>query len=80
MDVKSQYDRCTIADFSLGPVLGTGSFGRVLLAHHKQTGKTCAIKALSKAHLVKNQQARGAAPRSFTASDHGGVHGGDELA
>ena len=54
---KSQYDMCSISDFSQGPILGTGSFGRVLLAAHKQTGRVCAIKALSKAHLVKSQQA-----------------------
>ena len=56
-DSKSQYDKCSISDFTQGPILGTGSFGRVLLASHKQTGKICAIKALSKAHLVRNQQA-----------------------
>lgn len=48
----------TTNDFSMGRVLGTGSFGRVSLATHKEKGFVCAIKALSKAHIVKNQQAR----------------------
>ncbi len=55
---KSKYDSCTISDFEQGPILGTGSFGRVLLVHTKASREVCAIKALSKAHLVKNQQAR----------------------
>lgn len=42
----------------VGRVLGTGSFGRVSLARHRPSGQVCAIKALSKAHIVKNQQAR----------------------
>ena len=46
----------SMADFTLGPVLGTGSFGRVSLAKHNITGVMCAVKALSKAHVVKNQQ------------------------
>ena len=54
---KHKYDGCIISDFIQGPILGTGSFGRVSLAHHRVTGDICAIKALSKAHLVKNQQA-----------------------
>ena len=55
---KNRYDGCTIKDFEQGPILGTGSFGRVLLVHTKAEREVCAIKALSKAHLVKNQQAR----------------------
>lgn len=42
----------------VGRVLGTGSFGRVSLARHRASGQVCAIKALSKAHIVKNQQVR----------------------
>lgn len=40
----------------VGRVLGTGSFGRVSLARHRASGRVCAIKALSKAHIVKSQQ------------------------
>ncbi len=45
-----------LKDFELRQVLGTGSFGRVSLAAHKKTGHLCAIKCLSKAHILKNQQ------------------------
>ncbi len=45
-------------DFEFGKVLGTGSFGRVCLAVHKERGLVCAVKALSKSHIIKNQQAR----------------------
>ncbi len=51
-------DECKLEDFEVGPVLGTGSFGRVSLARHKGTRVVCAVKALSKAHIVKNQQVR----------------------
>lgn len=50
-------DPCALADYTLGPVIGTGSFGRVTLASHRSTRTVCAIKALSKAHLLKHQQA-----------------------
>jgi len=46
-----------LSDFTFGPVLGTGSFGRVALATEKRSGGRCAVKTLSKAHIVKNQQA-----------------------
>ncbi|DBB07731.1 TPA: hypothetical protein ACH3X3_009153 [Trebouxia sp. C0006] len=46
----------TLKDFKLDRILGTGSFGRVSLARHIATGRICAIKALSKANVVKNQQ------------------------
>ena len=46
----------SLANFTLGPILGTGSFGRVSLGKLEATGVMCAIKALSKAHVVKNQQ------------------------
>ena len=49
-------DPCALADYTLGPVIGTGSFGRVTLASHRSTRTVCAIKALSKAHLLKHQQ------------------------
>ncbi len=45
-----------LEDFELVRILGTGSFGRVSLAKHKRNGAICAIKALSKAHIVKSQQ------------------------
>ena len=60
LQAKSQsvgfLDPCALADYTLGPVIGTGSFGRVTLACHRSTRTVCAIKALSKAHLLKHQQ------------------------
>ena len=47
---------CQLSDFEMGRVLGTGSFGRVSLARHRPTGTVVAIKALSKAHIVRQQQ------------------------
>lgn len=48
---------CRLEDLELGRVLGTGSFGRVSLARHRPTGAVVAVKALSKAHILKSQQA-----------------------
>jgi hypothetical protein len=45
-------------DFDVGVTLGTGSFGRVRFAIHRTTGKTCAIKMLKKAEVIKFQQVR----------------------
>ncbi|KAK9862106.1 hypothetical protein WJX84_003475 [Apatococcus fuscideae] len=54
---SGRLEPCTsLADFSLGVVLGHGSFGRVTLGKHKATKTVCAIKALSKAQIIKNQQ------------------------
>jgi protein kinase X len=61
-------DSCRLEDFEVGRVLGTGSFGRVSLARHKSSGLVCAIKALSKAHIVKNQQASRTLASSMTGS------------
>ena len=47
-------------------MLGTGSFGRVCLAVHKENGLVCAVKALSKSHIIKNQQARAFRPLTRT--------------
>lgn len=49
---------CKLEDFKVLRVLGTGSFGRVSLAKHVATGQVCAIKALSKKHILKNQQVK----------------------
>ncbi|XP_072841207.2 serine/threonine-protein kinase N3 isoform X1 [Pogona vitticeps] len=38
--------------FSCIAVLGRGHFGKVLLAHHKASGKLCAIKALKKHEIL----------------------------
>ena len=55
-DMSSILPSCSLKDFKVDRVLGTGSFGRVSLAQHIATGRICAIKALSKANIVRNQQ------------------------
>ncbi len=50
------FDPCCLEDFEMMQVLGTGSFGRVTLAKHRESETVCAVKALSKAHMLKNQQ------------------------
>ena len=42
-DIRSKYQ--------VGRVLGKGSFGEVRECVHMQTGVTCAIKIVSKAHI-----------------------------
>lgn len=47
----------TIADFQIMKTLGTGSFGRVVLAQHRQKeGKLLAIKMMEKKHVIKTKQ------------------------
>ena len=47
---------CTLDDFKIGPILGTGSFGRVSIARHVGSGKVVAIKMLSKAQILRTKQ------------------------
>ena len=53
---KINLNPCKLSDFNIGPILGTGSFGRVPLGTHKSTGKVCAIKQLSKSQILKTKQ------------------------
>jgi protein kinase A len=46
----------TLADFTVGVTLGTGSFGRVRLATHKAQNSVWAIKMLKKVEVVRLQQ------------------------
>lgn len=59
-DVRWRADfkpNATLADFHVMRTLGTGSFGRVVLAQHKQKeGKLLAIKMMEKKHVVKTKQ------------------------
>lgn len=45
-----------LSDFEVGVTLGTGSFGRVKIAVHKQSNSVCAIKMLKKTEVIKLQQ------------------------
>jgi serine/threonine protein kinase len=48
--------KLSLADFTLKRTLGTGSFGRVLLAQHKESKHWVAIKVLRKDKVVKMKQ------------------------
>lgn len=57
VEQKVMLDPCShIDDFELKAILGTGSFGRVRLARHKQTGRHVAIKMLSKSQILRTKQ------------------------
>jgi len=57
-EILKQYRTSTLslADFTLKRTLGTGSFGRVMLAQHKATKHWVAIKVLRKDKVVKMKQ------------------------
>ncbi|DBA03561.1 TPA: hypothetical protein N0F65_011462 [Lagenidium giganteum] len=44
------------SQFEMGVTLGTGSFGRVRFATHKNTATFWAIKILKKAEIIRLQQ------------------------
>ena len=46
----------TLDDFDRIKTLGTGSFGRVMLVRHKDSGKYYAMKILDKSKVVKLKQ------------------------
>ncbi len=43
----------TIDEFELIKVIGTGSYGKVILSKKKDSGEVYAIKTLNKKHLIK---------------------------
>ena len=45
-----------MTDYELTTTLGTGSFGRVMLAKNKKTGEFFAMKRLKKADIIKLRQ------------------------
>ena len=45
-----------LSEYDMQTTLGTGSFGRVKLAKHKQSGKYWAAKILKKAEIIKLKQ------------------------
>ena len=52
----SIHPKTPIRNFELGPIIGTGSFGIVPIAKHRDSGLVVAIKILSKAHVAKTKQ------------------------
>ncbi|KAF0697027.1 Aste57867_12255 [Aphanomyces stellatus] len=47
-----------LGDFDKIQTIGTGTFGRVLMMKHKQTGQTFALKCMQKANIVETHQQR----------------------
>ncbi len=47
-----------LSDFDLGKTVGAGSFGRVCVATHRDTGTFWAIKQLVKTAVLETQQVR----------------------
>ena len=45
-----------IDDFTVLKVIGTGSYGKVVLSQFKSSGEIYAIKTLKKKHLIKKNQ------------------------
>ncbi|VDM82248.1 unnamed protein product [Strongylus vulgaris] len=50
------FNTASLDDFDRIKTLGTGSFGRVMLVKHKQTGNYFAMKILDKQKVVKLKQ------------------------
>merc|ERR1712127_661456 len=48
--------KVNLSDYELSTTLGTGSFGRVLLAKNKKSGEYFAMKRLKKADIIKLRQ------------------------
>lgn len=48
----------TPSDFEFGRVLGEGSFGQVIEAVEKETGKKYAIKILDKRYVIKHKKTK----------------------
>lgn len=46
----------TLSDLTLSTTLGTGTFGRVRLAHHKASNKYYALKILKKSEIIRLKQ------------------------
>uniref|UniRef100_A0A8C1J371 Uncharacterized protein n=1 Tax=Cyprinus carpio TaxID=7962 RepID=A0A8C1J371_CYPCA len=54
-----QYDfRVSVADFDYLKVIGTGSFGKVFLATHRENGKYYAVKVLQKHIILTRKEER----------------------
>jgi len=48
--------KVTLSDYELSTTLGTGSFGRVLLAKNRKSGEYFAMKRLKKSEIIKLRQ------------------------
>jgi serine/threonine protein kinase len=50
---ESGHRKMTMEDFERVQFLGEGSYAKVILVRHKETGKTYAMKAILKSHMTK---------------------------
>jgi serum/glucocorticoid-regulated kinase 2 len=55
-DQQKRTGKVSNDDFTLLQVIGTGSYGKVLLVKKKETGKLYAMKVLKKSYLKKQKQ------------------------
>jgi len=55
-EIKQFTENVSLSDFEITKTLGTGSFGRVLHAKHKESGHFVAIKVLNKLKVIKTKQ------------------------
>jgi hypothetical protein len=53
---NTRTNTCKLDDFELKNTLGSGSFGRVILVKHKESGKFYALKILEKRNIIKSRQ------------------------
>lgn len=53
---KTEIEKWKLSDFSVSSTLGTGTFGRVKLVQHKETGEFYAMKILKKRKLIQMKQ------------------------
>jgi|SaaInlStandDraft_6_1057023.scaffolds.fasta_scaffold06929_3 serine/threonine protein kinase len=55
-NVRANFGRLKLAEFVVKETLGTGTFGRVRLAMHKQTGRHFALKIAKKREVIRLKQ------------------------
>ena len=54
--IKAGKERTTIKDFTSLKVLGTGTYGKVMLVRHRTTQKLYAMKVLKKSFIREKNQ------------------------
>ena len=45
-----------LSDFNIGTLLGSGSFGKVKLAHRKKDSMVFCVKTMKKAEIIESKQ------------------------
>lgn len=57
-DDAGKQRKASLEDFNLLKVIGKGSFGKVMLARHKQTGKVYAVKVINKKTIKQRDEVK----------------------